>query len=144
MPGLNVYYDQAYTGSAFAFDTTRKAAWVADSLAADPIAGIRLVAPESSRWDQVAQVHALAYVQAIRTGEPRDLAQSQKLRWGRWCWPPMAAPSPVRSMRCAAACRDRFPVVCTMRGAPAERGIAPSMAWSWLRTRRSTQVQAPC
>ena len=81
MPGLNVYYDQAYTGSAFAFDTTRKAAWVADSLAADPIAGIRLVAPESSRWDQVAQVHAPAYVQAIRTGEPRDLAQSQKLRW---------------------------------------------------------------
>ncbi len=81
MPGVNVYYDRAYTGSAFSFDTTRKATWVADSLAADPIAGIRLVAPESLRWDQVAQVHAPEYVQAIRTGEPRDLAQSQKLDW---------------------------------------------------------------
>ena len=81
MQGLNVYYDPAYTGSAFAFETTRKATWVADSLAAQPIAGIRLVAPQALRWEQVAQVHSPAYVTAIRTGEPRALAQSQDLQW---------------------------------------------------------------
>ncbi len=81
MAELNVYYDPAYTGSAFAFETTRKATWVAESLAGDPIAGIRLVAPRHLGWDEVARVHASAYVQAIRTGEPRMLAQSQSLRW---------------------------------------------------------------
>lgn len=81
MDGLNVYYDRAYTGSAYAFETTRKASWVADSLAADPIAGIRLCAPVPLDWDQVARVHAPEYVQAIRTGEPRALAQSQAFDW---------------------------------------------------------------
>jgi acetoin utilization deacetylase AcuC-like enzyme len=81
MAELNVYYDPDYTGSAFAFETTRKATWVAQSLASDPIAGIRLVAPRHLSWDEVAQVHSTAYVQAIRTGEPRALAQSQSLKW---------------------------------------------------------------
>lgn len=81
MHELNIYYDRAYAGAAYAFETTRKATWVADSLVADPIAGIRLVVPAPLRWDQVAEVHAPEYVQAIRTGEPRDLAQSQKLDW---------------------------------------------------------------
>lgn len=81
MPALNLYYDRAYTGSAFAFETTRKATWVADSLARDPIPGIRLVPPRPLRWEQVAPVHAPEYVQAIHTGEPRALAESQSLAW---------------------------------------------------------------
>ena len=81
MEGLNVYYDKAYTGSSFAFETTRKASWVADSLASDPMEGLRLVAPTPLQWEQVAQVHAADYVQAIRSGEPRALAQSQSLQW---------------------------------------------------------------
>ena len=81
MAGLNVFYDRAYTGAAFAFETTRKASWVADSLLADPIAGVRLTAPEPLDWEQVARVHASDYVRAIRTGEPRALAQSQALAW---------------------------------------------------------------
>ena len=81
MTAINVFYDRSYTGSTYAFETTRKATWVAESLAADPIAGIRLVAPQPLGWEQVAQVHAPEYVQAIRTGEPRALAQSQKFDW---------------------------------------------------------------
>ncbi len=81
MAELNVFYDRAYTGAAFAFETTRKARWVADSLRDDPIAGVRLAAPEPLTWEQVARVHASDYVQAIRTGEPRALAQSQSLDW---------------------------------------------------------------
>ncbi len=81
MTAINVFYDRSYTGSTYAFETTRKATWVAESLAADPIAGIRLVAPQPLGWEQVAQIHAPEYVQAIRTGEPRALAQSQKFDW---------------------------------------------------------------
>jgi len=81
MAELNVYYDPAYAGSAFAFETTRKATWVAESLVSDPIAGIRLLAPRHLGWDEVAQVHSRTYVQAIRTGVPRALAQSQSLAW---------------------------------------------------------------
>jgi len=81
MAAINVFYDRSYTGSTYAFETTRKATWVAESLAADPIAGIRLESPQPLLWEQVAQVHAPEYVQAIRTGEPRALAQSQKFDW---------------------------------------------------------------
>ena len=76
-----VYYSQAYAGAAFAFETTRKAQWVAQSLHDDPIAGLQLVAPQPLTWEQVARVHTSAYVQAVQTGQPRALAQSQSLDW---------------------------------------------------------------
>ncbi|MBP8098709.1 MAG: hypothetical protein KAY03_05270, partial [Arenimonas sp.] len=44
---VQVCYTPAYVGSAHAFETTRKARWVADSLVADPIAGIEIVANAS-------------------------------------------------------------------------------------------------
>lgn len=64
-----------------AFDTTRKAAWVADSLAERPIAGVELVAPEPLTEQAIATVHEPAYVRAVRTGEPRELAASNGLGW---------------------------------------------------------------
>lgn len=81
MTACTVYYSAAYTGAAFAFETTRKASWVAESLRADPIAGVTLVAPQPLGWDQVARVHDPHYVRAVRTGEPRALAESQSLAW---------------------------------------------------------------
>ncbi|MEO7938548.1 MAG: hypothetical protein ABIR55_07985 [Burkholderiaceae bacterium] len=76
-----VYYSAAYAGAAFAFETTRKAQWVAQSLHDDPIAGLELRMPQPLTWEQMAQVHTRAYVQAVRTGEPRALAESQSLDW---------------------------------------------------------------
>lgn len=76
-----VYYSEAYAGAAFAFETTRKAQWVAQSLQDGPIAGMHLVSPQPLNWEQVAQVHTTEYVQAVRTGEPRGLAESQSLKW---------------------------------------------------------------
>ena len=78
---MRVFFDPAYVGSAYAFDTTRKAQWVADSLIQSPIPGVELAAPRPLTWDQVARVHDDAYVAAIRTGQPRALAESQGFAW---------------------------------------------------------------
>jgi acetoin utilization deacetylase AcuC-like enzyme len=90
-PGMNVYYSPAYVGSAYAFETTRKAGWIADSLRTHPIAGVKLVAPQPLSWDQVAQVHAPDYVRAIETGAPRSLAESQKFKWDAGLFPMVLA-----------------------------------------------------
>ena len=37
---MKVFYSSDYVAAAHAFPTTRKAGWIADSLRADPIAGI--------------------------------------------------------------------------------------------------------
>lgn len=78
---MKVFYSAAYAGAAHAFDTTRKASLIADSLVADPIRGVELAAPTPLGFDQVAEVHDPAYVRAVETGEPRSLAESQGFPW---------------------------------------------------------------
>lgn len=85
MPGL--FYSPTYVVSAHAFDTTRKARWIADSLATAPIPGVELTAPTATVTEtQLADVHAPDYVAAVRTGEPRTLAESQGFPWDPNVW----------------------------------------------------------
>ncbi len=86
-----VFYSPAYVGSHTAFDTTRKAKWVADSLEQRPIAGIELHAPPPVTEEQVARVHDPEYIRAVVTGHPRSLAASQGLDWDAQFWPMVAA-----------------------------------------------------
>jgi acetoin utilization deacetylase AcuC-like enzyme len=88
---VRVFYSPKYVAADFAFDTTRKAKWVADSLATAPIAGIALIEPEALTEDQVAAVHDAEYVRAVRTGEPARLAQSQGFAWDSGLWPMVLA-----------------------------------------------------
>ena len=88
---VRVFYSPKYVGSGYAFDTTRKAKWVADSLAASPISGIELIEPDSLTEDQVAAVHDAEYVRAVRTGTPRGLAESQGFSWDSGLWPMVLA-----------------------------------------------------
>jgi acetoin utilization deacetylase AcuC-like enzyme len=67
---VRLYYSPGYVGSAYSFDTTRKAKWVADSLLRAPIAGVELVAPQTLSFDEIATVHDPAYVEAVGTGNP--------------------------------------------------------------------------
>lgn len=83
---LPVFYSPAYTLAGHAFDTTRKAAWVADSLRDRPIPGVHLEEPEPLTGEQVAQVHDAEYVEAVRTGVPRHLAESQSFGWDPGVW----------------------------------------------------------
>jgi len=86
---LAVHYSPDYVAAAHEFDTTRKAAWVADAVRDLP--GVRIVAP-SAAWDDVAveaairRVHDGAYVDALATGEPRALAESQGFTWDPGLW----------------------------------------------------------
>lgn len=88
---VNVFYRPEYVGSAYAFETTRKAKWIADSLTNSPIDGVELVQPQPLSWDQVAQVHDPEYVRAVQTGIPRSLAESQGFTWDAGLWPMVLA-----------------------------------------------------
>ncbi|MEI7744605.1 MAG: hypothetical protein WCK58_12760 [Chloroflexota bacterium] len=81
-----VYYSPAYISGDYAFDTTRKSGWIADSLAARPIEGLELVAPAPATADQLSRVHTRAYVEAVRTGEPPERAEGNGFSWDPGLW----------------------------------------------------------
>ena len=78
---LRVYYSPDYCAADVDFDTTRKSGWIADSLERRPISGVVLAEPEPLTVGELEQVHDPAYVEAVRTGEPRWLAESSGLTW---------------------------------------------------------------
>src|SRR5690348_2700631 len=77
---MKLFYSPDYVLTEYVFDTTRKARWVAESLQAQPVAGIEFVAPEPVSEAALCEIHDPAYVAAVRTGEPRALAESQGFR----------------------------------------------------------------
>lgn len=85
-PLVPVFYSDAYVAAEHAFDTTRKARWVADSLVERPITGVVLMSPPPATEADLVQVHDPGYVAAVRTGEPRSLAESNGLPWDPGLW----------------------------------------------------------
>ena len=83
---VQVFYSPLYDAARHDFDTTRKARWVADSLSANPIAGLELVAPYGARQADLERIHSPVYVEAIRSGKSRDLATSSGLAWDAGIW----------------------------------------------------------
>ena len=83
---MPVFYGDEYAGAATSFDTTRKARWVARSLASRPISGLRVSPNAALTAAQLERVHDPAYVDAVRTGEPRALAESQGFAWDPELW----------------------------------------------------------
>ena len=90
---MQVFFSPSYTSAAHPFATTRKAGWIADSLARLSIDGVRLVAPEPLTVAQLVQVHAPDYVDAVRTGDPRELAESNLFPWDAGLWAAVCASS---------------------------------------------------
>jgi acetoin utilization deacetylase AcuC-like enzyme len=88
---VRVFYNAQYVGAAYAFETTRKAKWVADSLDSAPIRAVELASPPSLSFEQLVQVHDLEYVRAVQTGVPRRLAESQGFQWDEGLWPMVLA-----------------------------------------------------
>ncbi len=76
---MRVHYSSAYCDTQVAFDTTRKAAAIARSLVDKPIRRVRLVEPQAATREHLLSVHDAAYVDAILTGTPRELALSNDL-----------------------------------------------------------------
>jgi acetoin utilization deacetylase AcuC-like enzyme len=83
---MHVFYSDDYVAAAYAFDTTRKAKWVAERIVDLP--GVILAAPD--HLDTVEQairtVHDAAYVDALASGSPRELAESQGFDWDPGLW----------------------------------------------------------
>ena len=77
----NLYYSPDYCAASHAFDTTRKASWIADSLRARPVAGVRLVEPIPVSVETLCETHSSEYVDAVRYGDPGSLACSQGFAW---------------------------------------------------------------
>lgn len=88
---MRLYFSPDYVLAAYSFDTTRKAAWLAESLQQSSIAGVDIVAPAPLTREHVAAVHASAYVDAVRTGQPSRLASSMGFRWDPRIWPMVLA-----------------------------------------------------
>ena len=76
---MKVFYHEYYTSAAYAFDTTRKAARVAELVA--HAAHMQLVAPIPATELQISRCHDLAYMTAVATGHPRTLAESNCFTW---------------------------------------------------------------
>jgi acetoin utilization deacetylase AcuC-like enzyme len=63
----------------------RKFSLVADELRTHP--GVEIRAPEPVTIEDLLRVHTPEYVEAVRTGEPRALAESQKFPWSPALFP---------------------------------------------------------
>ena len=78
----------------------RKFGLVADGLRDAP--DIQLARPEPVTEQDLLRVHTPEYLEAIKTGEPRDLAQSQKFPWSPELFPSVC----LTSGGCLAAARQ--------------------------------------
>lgn len=78
---LPLFYSPAYVAAGHAFETTRKAAWIADALRRSPLVGVELRAPVPLDEATLGRVHTPDYVRAVRDGAPRELAESQGFTW---------------------------------------------------------------
>ena len=101
-----LFYSPTYCSASYAFDTTRKAAWIAESLSEAPIGGVELVEPQPVSPATVCETHSEEYVRAIETGEPWSVASSQGLRWCRSMFPAVLASNGGVVEAAKAALRD--------------------------------------
>ena len=80
----NLYFNNQYTACEHAFDTTRKSAAIAASVLERPIESVIITDPTASTLateDLLRRLHQREYVQAVRTGDNRALAESQGFTW---------------------------------------------------------------
>ena len=86
---MKVFYNVAYVAPNHVFDTTRKAAWIADAIHETGVPGVELVDPAcfTGLAEQVIEsIHDTEYIKALRTGEPEGLASSQGFAWDEGIW----------------------------------------------------------
>ena len=88
---MKLFYSPAYSAVGIRFNTFKKAGWIAASLRQHPIPGVELVAPEPATAAILERMHSAAYVRAVETGQPIDLARSNGLGWDDHLWASVTA-----------------------------------------------------
>lgn len=79
---LTTVWDDRYSVDAASTNSTLKQARVVRMALDEGLLDLHPVAFEANlAWAGIARVHAPAYVNAVRTGQPRHLAESQGFRW---------------------------------------------------------------
>jgi len=87
---MKTYYNDTFVASEHNSETTRKSKEIAEDLVADPIRGLEVVDPNEFTdlaIEYINKVHDQDYVNAVRTGDPLDLATSQGFDWGPSLYP---------------------------------------------------------
>ena len=79
MDPIRIYYSDAYCHQGASFDTHAKAQLVADRIRSDK--NVAMVAPDPASSDELRLVHDRNYVDAILTGPPAGLAESNGFEW---------------------------------------------------------------
>jgi len=79
---MKIYYSSEYECLGYGVDTTEKARDLIESLQRRPIKGVEVVVPEPATPEQLITTHQRAYVNAIMTGSPSELADRNGL--GDW------------------------------------------------------------
>ena len=86
---MKVFYNEEYTAAAHVFDTTRISGEIAAAIDEGCAPGSEVVDPVDFvdlAEELIEATHAPAYVEALRTGEPYDLARSQGFSWDEGIW----------------------------------------------------------
>jgi len=81
---MDIYYNPDYTASEYSFDTTRKATLIAEAAQQRLGDAVQIVSPEQfyqETEDWIRLTHSSEYVDAVKTGKPRHLAESQGFKW---------------------------------------------------------------
>lgn len=84
---MKVFYNDNYTASRYAFDTTRKSAKIREKLNPEIFEVVDPKDFEERSQDLIADFHSGDYITAIVTGEPEALATSQGFDWDRGIYP---------------------------------------------------------
>jgi acetoin utilization deacetylase AcuC-like enzyme len=122
---VKLFYSSSYTLAGHDFPTTRKSGWIAESLASQPIPSIEIQTPVPATEEQLLLVHSAEYMEAVRTGKPRYLAESQGFTWDPGLWEMVLASTGGTIAAALAAMRD---------------GVAGSLSSGLHHARRDTGV----
>ena len=79
MDPICIYYSDAYCHQGASFDTHAKAQLVAERIRSNN--NVTLVAPDPASFDELKLVHDHNYVDAVFTGTPASLAESNGFEW---------------------------------------------------------------
>ncbi|WP_346742578.1 hypothetical protein [Rhabdothermincola salaria] len=123
-PAIHVHAPAHAENAPAEYETTRKPALIAQSLANEPIPGVTVSVAEPAEESLVTEMHDHAYIEAVRTGDPSDLAESNGLDWSEELYPAVLASTGAVMSSLGTALDDGrgFGLAAGLHHARAERG----------------------
>jgi acetoin utilization deacetylase AcuC-like enzyme len=100
---VKLFYHPDLWAPRYAVETTRKPRWMIESLQEDPLQDLALTLCQPATRDDLLALHDEVYLNAIQTGKPLPLAQSQGFDWDEHIFPmALAACGAMRDAALAA------------------------------------------